>query len=162
MRSVKSRVFRVERGNMESDGNLSVVADNSAKARHDEIMRALDDIHESMSSQEGASLQEGVSQQVIETCQRDLREAMKIKAELKEIHEAIASTKLEIATLHRGEYQGIEVSRMTNELGAIVDGTEQATESILQSAENIDNYAGDLIAAVKDGAHQALASDIQD
>jgi len=94
MRSVKSRVFRVERGNMESDGNLSVVADNSAKARHDEIMRALDDIHESMSSQEGASLQEGVSQQVIETCQRDLREAMKIKAELKEIHEAIASTKL--------------------------------------------------------------------
>jgi len=76
--------------------------------------------------------------------------------------EAIASTKQEFATLHCGEYQGIEVSRMTNELDAIVDGTEQATENILQSAENIDTYVGDLIAAVKDSGHQALASDIQD
>ncbi len=162
MRSANNRIFRIERDKNETDGALAVVSDNSALARHQEIMTALGEISESMSPQEGASPVEGVSQQVIETCQRDLREAQKIKDELQEIHEAIARTKQEIATLHRGEYQGIEVSRMTNELGAIVEGTEKATENILESAENIDTHAGDLVAALKDSAHQAAASDIQD
>lgn len=163
MRSAKNRMFRVERGNKGTEGNLSVVSDNSAQARHDEIMAALGDIRERMAPQESsAKLQEGVSQQVIETCQRDLREAQKIKDELQEIHEAISRTKQEIATLHRGEYQGIEVSRMTNELGAIVEGTEQATENILQAAENIDSQAGDLVAALKNSSNQDAASDIQD
>ncbi len=162
MRTKNNRVFRIERGNLESKDQLSIISDNSAQARHDEIMAALENVRERMTAQTGVSPTEGVSQQFIEICRRDLLKAQKIKDDLQEIDEAIASTKQEIATLHRGEYQGIDVSRMTNELGAIVQGTEQATENILQSAENIDNYAGDLVAALKDSAHQNTALDIQD
>lgn len=168
MPAVNNRKFRIERGRNEAESPLAVVSDNSAQGRHEEIMTALGEIRERMSPQpevspdEAETPDEGFSQQVIETCQRDLREAQKIKDELQDIHQAISRTKQEIATLHRGEYQGIEVARMTNELGAIVEGTEKATENILESAENIDNYAGDLVAALKDSVHQALASDIQD
>ena len=38
---------------------------------------------------------------------------------------------------------------MTDELGAIVKGTEQATEEILSAAEEIDNKAANLIAALR-------------
>jgi chemotaxis protein CheZ len=156
MRSTNKRVFRVERGNGESQGNLSVVSDNSAQARHDEIMGAIAELRNHIEPQEA------LSKNVIEACQRDLQEALKIKSELKEIHDAIARTKLEIATLHRGEHQGIEVGRMTNELDAIVNGTEQATESILQAAEQIDSNACDLVAALRKEANHNTALDIQD
>lgn len=150
------RLFRVERANKEPEGTLSIVPDDSTQSRHDEIMEALAEVRDRIEPQEA------ISQKVIEACQRDLQEALKIKSELKEIHEAIARTKLEIATLHRGEHQGIEVGRMTNELDAIVGGTEEATESILQAAEQIDNNACDLVAALRKEANHNIALDIQD
>lgn len=156
MGAAVNRVFRVERANIKSEGPPSIVSDNTAQERHDEIMGALADLREHIEPQEA------VSQKVIEACQRDLQEALKIKSELKEIHEAITRTKLEIATLHRGEHQGIEVGRMTNELDAIVNGTEQATEDILEAAEQIDSNAADLVAALRKEVNHNTALDIQD
>ena len=54
------------------------------------------------------------------------------------------------------------MSRVTDELDAIVGGTEQATETILAAAEFIDQTANTLGAALKSEQDQALASDIQD
>lgn len=163
MRSAQNRVFRVERNNRQTvDNQPHIVCDNTAAMRHAEVMEILDEIRQRADSPSVAPAPEAMSQQVIETCQRDLREAQKIKDELQQIHEAIARTKKEIATLYRGEYQGIKVGRMTNELGAIVDGTEQATETILLAAEQIDNDAADLVAALRQSQNHATASDIQD
>lgn len=163
MRSAQNRVFRVERKNRQTSAEQPhIVCDNTAYARHSEIMDALEDIRSRMPSQDEAPAPEAMSQQVLEKCQKDLLEAQKIRDELFQIHDAIARTKREIATLYRGEYQGVKVSRMTNELGAIVDGTEQATETILHAAEQIDNDAADLVAALKQSANHASASDIQD
>lgn len=162
MRSAQSRVFRIERNNRQPSEGPQVVRDNSAQANHDEVMEILTEIRERMAPQSEVPADEVISKQVIESCQRDLREAQKIKDELNQIHEAIARTKTEIATLHRGEYQGVKVARMTNELGAIVEGTEQATETILHAAEQIDTDAADLVAALRQSANMASASDIQD
>jgi chemotaxis protein CheZ len=156
MSAAVNRVFRVERANMESEGQPSIITDNSAQERHDEVMGALASLREHIDPQEA------ISQKVIDACQRDLQEALKIKSELQEIHDAISRTKLEIATLHRGEHQGIEVGRMTNELDAIVSGTEQATENILEAAEQIDSNAADLVAALRKEANHNTALDIQD
>ncbi|MFQ5626259.1 MAG: protein phosphatase CheZ, partial [Methyloligellaceae bacterium] len=148
--------FRIERGCQGTPAEPSGVSEGLAQARHEEIMGALAGIRDQMPPQDS------ISQQIVETCQHDLREAQKIKGELQQIHDAILQTKQEIATLHRGEYKGIEVARMTDELGAIVQGTEQATESILHAAECIDNNAGDLAASLNDDSQQAMTSDIQD
>ena len=124
--------------------------------RHEEIMTALEALREH------ADPQEALSQQVVETCQRDLQEAQKIKDELIQIHNAIADTKREIATLHDAGREDLKVSRMTDELGAIVEGTEEATEMILSAAELIDNNATDLIATLRQQANKDQACDIQE
>lgn len=173
MRSANKKVFRIERtAGPESVQKPHIVSENEtggsdehAQFRHQQIMSALAEIDEKLSvAQPAGEAPEApaMSEQVIESCQRDLREAQKIKDELNEIHQAISRTKQEIATLHRGEYQGVEISRMTNELSAIVDGTEQATETILQAAEQIDTDAGDLVAALRQDRNRNSASDIQD
>jgi len=54
------------------------------------------------------------------------------------------------------------LARVTNELDAIVGGTESATETILGGAEEIDQMVQTLMARLKDEQNQALASDIQD
>ena len=138
-----NRVFRVERANRNSNDKPSIVScSSSEQERHQEIMSAL------AALREHADPQESFSQQVVETCQRDLQEAQKIKDELTQIHTAIAETKREIATLHDAGREDLKVSRMTDELGAIVKGTEQAIEEILSAAEEIDNKAANLIAAL--------------
>lgn len=152
-----NRVFRVERANRNSNDKPSIVScSSSEQERHQEIMSAL------AALREHADPQVSFSQQVLETCQRDLLEAQKIKDELTQIHSAIAETKREIATLHDAGREDLKVSRMTDELGAIVKGTEQATEAILSAAEEIDNKAADLIAALRQQGNKDEACDIQE
>ncbi|MDK9695936.1 MAG: protein phosphatase CheZ [Siculibacillus sp.] len=102
-----------------------------------------------------------LSEKALEQLRRDQHEALKIKAEMDLIYEAINRTKREIATLHVSGCNGQELSRVTNELDAVVGGTEQATETILAAAEVIDERAGNLAAKLK-GDDQGLANDIQD
>lgn len=156
MSAATKRVFRIERGGRSEAAEPSAVPDTGAQARHDEVMSAIAELGNQMSPQEA------LSRQIVDTCRRDLQEAQKIKNDLKDIHDAIAQTKREIATLHDAGREDLKVSRMTDELGAIVEGTEKATESILQAAEYIDTNAEELIAALKDSPHQDAASDLQE
>ncbi len=54
------------------------------------------------------------------------------------------------------------LSRIDNELLAVVSGTEQATQKILAAAEEIDIAANNLSAALSGKIEQGLAQDIQD
>lgn len=102
-----------------------------------------------------------LGEKALEQLRRDQQEARKIKSEMDLIYEAINRTKREIATLHVSGCNGQELSRVTNELDAVVFGTEQATETILSAAEAIDERAATLAAKLK-GSDQGLASDIQE
>ncbi len=102
-----------------------------------------------------------LGEKALEQLRRDQQEARKIKSEMDLIYEAINRTKREIATLHVSGCNGQELSRVTNELDAVVFGTEQATETILTEAEAIDERASTLVAKLK-GDDQGLASDIQE
>lgn len=102
-----------------------------------------------------------LSEKAFEQLRRDQAEARRIKVEMDLIYEAINRTKREIATLHVSGCNGQELSRVSNELDAVVMGTEQATETILAAAELIDERAGTLVAKL-DGGDQGLAADIQE
>jgi len=73
----------------------------------------------------------------------------KLKREIDLIQAAINDTKQEIATLHVTGFRGPEMRRVTDELDAIVGGTESATERILNAGEEIDQCASTLTALVK-------------
>ncbi|WP_242390275.1 protein phosphatase CheZ [Polymorphum gilvum] len=103
-----------------------------------------------------------MSDQVLQEFRRELSEASRLKAELDSIYEAINRTKKEIAALHHTTgSEGEEMTRVANELDAVVDGTEGATEAILSAAEFIDETANTLSARIK-GQDRELAQDIQE
>jgi chemotaxis protein CheZ len=102
------------------------------------------------------------AQRVLESYQAQLAEMQKLKGELVIIHNAINRTKQEIATLHINGIHGQNVSRMTHELDAVVSGTEQATQTILNMVEDIDQFATTMIEQAKDEADQSLGRAIQE
>jgi chemotaxis protein CheZ len=85
-----------------------------------------------------------------------------LKDETDSIQRAIARTKQEIATLHFGAFNTHGQARATQELDAVVDGTERATQQILEAAETIEEAANSLSASVKGEQDRALAQDIRD
>jgi chemotaxis protein CheZ len=125
-------------------------------AHHDEIMSELRSLRSLVKPAEQ------VTQQMIDAYKQQITEAAKLKGELDLIHDAINRTKQEIATVHVTGFEGPEMARVTNELDAIVGGTESATETILSGAEDIDQLASTLVARLKDEQNVALAQDIQD
>lgn len=130
-------------------------ADAGGDRQHQELMSELKAIRALMQPQQE------LSEKALEAMRREHQEAMKIKVELDAMYEAIHKTKREIATLHVSGCNGRELSRVTDELDAVVYGTEGATEQILAAAEAIDNQAAVLAATLK-GENQNVATDIQD
>nr|WP_319387601.1 protein phosphatase CheZ [uncultured Roseibium sp.] len=134
--------------------------------RHQEVLSEISSLKSLISkggaAQESALSPEEMSEKFMSEFRKELSEAAKLKVELDAIYEAIAQTKKEIATLHHTTgSKGEEMTRVTNELDAVVDGTEGATETILAAAEFIDETANTLSARV--GREDSeLANDIQD
>lgn len=134
--------------------------------RHQEVLSEISSLKSLINkggiAQENALNPEEMSEKFMAEFRKELSEAAKLKVELDAIYEAIAQTKKEIATLHHTTgSKGEEMTRVTNELDAVVDGTEGATETILAAAEFIDETANTLSARV--GQEDAeLANDIQD
>ena len=151
----RRKAFRVETMDRPTGRVVAHVGGHNS-AHHDEIMSELRALRALVKPQEQ------VTQQMIDAYKAQITEAAKLKNELDLIHEAINQTKQEIANVHITGFEGPEMARVTNELDAIVGGTETATETILSGAEDIDQMASTLLARLNDDQNQALAQDIQD
>jgi chemotaxis protein CheZ len=81
---------------------------------------------------------------LLDTYRAQIEQCEKLKVELDLIHDAINRTKREIAVLHGKSFNGDEMAKVNGELGAVVGGTEHATQQILEAAESIDNAASAL------------------
>ena len=82
--------------------------------------------------------------------------------EVGSIEDAVRRTKLEIATLALTSFTDPEMGRVSQELNAVIGGTETATHRILQASEEIEDAAKTLAAALKNIQDQDLARDILD
>ncbi|MEP3048501.1 MAG: protein phosphatase CheZ [Roseibium sp.] len=133
--------------------------------RHQELMAEIASLKSMIGSGTGQQEvldPEEMSKKFIGEFRKEMSEAAKLKVELDAIYEAISQTKKEIASLHHTTgAEGEEMTRVTNELDAVVDGTEGATETILTAAEFIDETANTLSARLN-GQDADLAGDIQE
>ncbi len=151
------RTFRIE-----SFGRgLSNGGDGSAEPSA--VLDILSDIKTML--QQGVAPAEGAAPQQDESFfvkyREELSEAVKLKMEMDSIQDAISETKSEIATLRYEGLTGSESARVSDELEAVVKGTEHATEAILSAAEIIDENAGNL-AANLNGHERDMINDIQE
>src|SRR5215472_3843738 len=153
------KLFRVEEvGNGQLPAASAIDAD--AALRHYELMTELKAMRTFL--QGAPAPDQAVAEEAADTYRLQIKEVQKLKSELDLIHAAINRTKQEIATLHITGFQGPEMSRVTNELDAVVAGTENATQNILKAAEDIDQAANALANSLKTEYEQGVASDIQD
>ena len=81
-----------------------------------------------------------------------------LQRHLMSISEAIARTRQEIAELRQEQQAG----RTCDELHAVVQGTEQATNTILTASETVDGLARGIVRRSEDGATRADAEAIQE
>ena len=82
------------------------------------------------------------------------------KGDLGATYEAVQRTKREIATLVLTNFTNPEIGRVSQELKAVIGGTEDATHRILRASEEIEKAAKTLGAALKTTQDQQLARDI--
>src|SRR5215468_6415903 len=99
---------------------------------------------------------------LLDTYRAQIEQCEKLKVELDLIQDAINRTKREIAVLHGKSFNGEEMAKVNGELGAVVGGTEQATQQILEAAESIDQAASALSKVDSVDQQKRLADDIQE
>jgi chemotaxis protein CheZ len=99
---------------------------------------------------------------LLETYRAQIEQCEKLKVELDLIYDAISRTKREIAVLHGKSFNGEEMARVNGELGAVVGGTEEATQQILEAAEAIDQAASALTKVNSPDQQKLLSEEIQE
>jgi chemotaxis protein CheZ len=153
--AVQRKIFRIEQGTGGHRGP-DAARDAEAAMRHHEFMteiRALRSLIEPRPQ---------TDREAMETSRAQIAEAQAYKTELELIHTALRRSRDEIAALGGRGALPPDISRASRELAAIVSGTEQATQQVLQAAEDVDQTANALVAALKSGYEKGLANDIRD
>jgi chemotaxis protein CheZ len=151
---------------------ISSDADGETIPMHREIMNELRALREQMAgSHRGAATDCGVdpahqeaddAHLLLQTYRAQIEQCEKLKVELDLIHDAINRTKQEIAMLHGKSFDGAEMTKITGELGAVVGGTEQATQQILEATEAIDQAATALAKVTSPDQQRLLSEEIQE
>jgi chemotaxis protein CheZ len=173
--SIQRKRFRIEELTLGSAPPLAPIDCDSGPTHHD-IMSELRAIRAQIVGG-GQPILAGVGTQEIEASTADevaearallaqyraqIEQCEKLKVELDLIHNAIDQTKREIAVLHTKSFSGEEMARVNGELGAVVGGTEEATQQILEAAEAIDQAATALGKVTSADQQKALSEEIQE
>lgn len=144
-------VFRIEELSGMYSSPAAAPPEAEAALRHAEIMTELRALREGFSAHAFPQDASALS-----------NEAGAFNSELGSIYEAVQRTKQEIALLVVTGFTNPDMGRVSQELNAVVGGTEIATHRILQASEEIEEAAKTLAAAIKNIQDQELARDILD
>ena len=170
---VHRKRFRIEEVLM-GDMPVPSAGDGDIGPMHSEIMAELRAIRAQMAgpprgvrgdgawAQNRSPRQVADAQALLETYRAQIEQCEKLKVELDLIYDAINRTKREIAVLHGKSFNGEEMAKVNGELGAVVGGTEEATQQILEAAESIDQAATALSKVTSPDQQKLLSEEIQE
>jgi len=168
---VHRRRYRIEEA-FAGEVPMPEAVDGDVGPMHQEIMAELRAIRALMASSGNGAATQAIggkvsrdiaeSHALLETYRAQIEQCEKLKVELDLIHDAISRTKREIAVLHGKSFNGEEMAKVNGELGAVVGGTEEATQQILEAAESIDNAATALSKVNTPDQQKLLSEEIQE
>src|SRR4051812_16612031 len=170
--SISRKRFRIEEAFM-GDAPMLPAEGGDIGPMHREIMAELRSIRVQMAAARGGAAAAGATeaqvtreiaetQALLDTYRAQIEQCEKLKVELDLIHDAISRTKREIAVLHGKSFNGEEMAKVNGELGAVVGGTEHATQQILEATEAIDQAATALSKNTSPDQQKLLSEEIQE
>jgi len=130
--------------------------------RHRQVMDAITGLQGAGVAKQTTQEQGETSNEVLESIRNELAQSNRLKAELDEIRTSIIDTKREITSLHHSGFVGDDQATASDELDAVVKGTEDATEKILTAAEIIETNAANLANSLNRAGDHNMALDIQE
>src|SRR5688572_30582782 len=151
---VQRKIFRIEQDAYADGRSDASVRDAEAALRHHEFMAEIKTLRGLIEPRAKPN------RDAMEKSRAQIAEAQAYKAELEIIHAALKRSREEVAAFAGGGALPPDIARASRELDAIVRGTEQATQQLLQAAEEIDQCANTLSAALKSEHEKGLANDI--
>ncbi|MGU3496087.1 protein phosphatase CheZ [Xanthobacteraceae bacterium A53D] len=154
--SVSRRPFRIEASDRMTSVFDAALAPPESSAGTSNVEGQLDRILAEIADVRGEIVKLREKEAVVD---RE-RDRIALWAEIESIQDAITNTKREIATLHAEGTRGESIFRATNELDAVVQDTEEATEAILSAAETIDAQVAVLVGRLS-GEDLTVAEEIQ-
>ena len=170
--SVNRKRFRIEQAILGDAPIVMPAEGGEIGPMHREIMAELRAIRSQMAgfghARDGSAVATDIAREtadahaLLETYRAQIEQCAKLKVELDLIHDAINRTKREIATLHGKSFDGQEMAKVNGELGAVVGGTEQATQQILEATEAIDQAATALSKNISPDQQKLLSEEIQE
>ena len=168
---VHRRRFRIEEA-ISGDIQLPPEVDTEVGPIHREIMNELRAIRAQMAAPRASAMSETIGEAatreaaeakaMLDSYRAQIEQCEKLKVELDLIYDAITRTKREIAVLHGKSFNGEEMAKVNGELGAVVGGTEEATQQILEATEAIDNAATALSKVTSPDQQKLLSEEIQE
>jgi chemotaxis protein CheZ len=171
--AVHRKRYRIEEAiGIEVPAAVGEAEDGDVGPMHREIMAELRALRAQMANstksaaatavEDTASREMAETQALLETYRAQIEQCEKLKVELDLIHDAISRTKHEIAAIHGKSFDGNEMAKINGELGAVANGTEQATQQILEAAEFIDQAASALSKVNSPDQQKILSEEIQE
>ena len=153
---VQRKVFRIEEGARPRKAHGVAAGDAEGALQHREFMTEMQSLRELIVPRTE------VDRDALERARAQIAEAQAYKHELGLIYAAVERTRSEMTVLGAEAQSNERTARASRELAAIVGSTEQATQSILQAAEEIDQAANALSVSVKGSHDQGLTHDVLD
>ena len=158
---VQRKVFRIEEYAPLRAPDGVAAGDAESALRHREFMTELQALRALMGPRGNAD-RAVPDRDAVERARAQIAEVQAYKRELSLIYAAVERTRDEMSKLDADAERSEQTARASRELAAIVGGTERATQSILQAAEEIGQFANALSASVMRDHEQGLTHDIQD
>ena len=150
------KIFRIEESSSFDSTSAVSAGEAEAALRHHEFMTEIKALRSLIEPRAA------VDRKAMDQSRAQIAEAQSYKAELELIYAAIRQTRQDIDTLDSVGSSRSNTTDAGGELRAIVSGTEDATQKVLQAAEDIDQSANTLSASLKSEHLHGLAQDIRD
>ena len=131
----------------------SVLSDQTAQERHDEMLAALAEIR---------NLVTQMTHTAASAIPAPAVDPTKLRCELEALRDSIVNTKREIAAVRHPSSSSDRLVVATDELDAVVAATEQATHTILEAAETVDDMADRIKQASKDEFIGRIADEMRE
>jgi chemotaxis protein CheZ len=155
----KRFVAEILRARDEGEPDTSDAGNAAAAARHGETLAAIAEIKTFIAE---CLDQTGKTDQPSQADPQGGIDPQLIRREIESLRDAIVNTKREIAAVRHPSAPRDPLMAATNELDAVIEATEQATNTILQSAESVDDLAERIKQSSQDEFISRAADDVRE